>query len=429
MRRALIVGCGPSGLGAATQLERDSVDFELIDRDSGAGGLARTDQLGAFRFDRTGHFLHMRSDEFRSVVERTGVPLDRIQRKSCVALHGRIVPFPIQYNLWAVDESIRNAALGEIGRSNEAGSCGQESLKQAMNEAWGPTLLREFFEPYNEKLLGHLLEDIPADCLGRFAPRIDVGLVKRGAHEQVLGTGYNAEFHYPASGSIGELFNAIAERHRQSIRFGERLLRIDTESRCAQTDRRRIEFDFLVSSQPLPELLRACGIDPPASVRFRSAKVRNVRVGFRGSMLRDEHWVYVPDKGQPFYRIGFPRNINVATCPDGTASLSIECGCAVDDRGYRSTQEVAESAVAYCSALGFVKCSEMLCIDELSIDPAYVIDRSEGRRDFQDAFDCLAAHGIFATGRYGRWDYLSMEDSFLDGMTIARSALALRRAT
>ena len=36
----------------------------------------------------------------------------------------------------------------------------------------------------------------------------------------------------------------------------------------------------------------------------------------------------------------------------------------------------------------------------------------------------LAEHGVYSIGRYGGWDYTSMEDSIVDGITSARRAIA-----
>ena len=39
-------------------------------------------------------------------------------------------------------------------------------------------------------------------------------------------------------------------------------------------------------------------------------------------------------------------------------------------------------------------------------------------------FRSLAEHGVYSIGRYGGWDYTSMEDSIVDGIATARRAIA-----
>jgi UDP-galactopyranose mutase len=50
---------------------------------------------------------------------------------------------------------------------------------------------------------------------------------------------------------------------------------------------------------------------------------------------------------------------------------------------------------------------------------AYVIFNHARKEALSIISSFLAEQGIFSIGRYGRWDYLSMEESFMDGMATA----------
>ncbi|MYM82959.1 NAD(P)-binding protein [Duganella sp. FT50W] len=422
MTRTLIIGAGPAGLGAARTLAAAGADFEIIECEAVAGGLACTDEKAGFAFDRTGHFLHMRTAQFQAAVHASGIRLDLIERKSAVAMNGRLVPYPLQYNLWALPEADRAAILREISMEMPA-AAEDASLMDALLSAWGPTLVERFFRPYNEKLLTVPLADVPADCLGRFVPSIDRDLLLRGCAGPVDGIGYNATFSYPASGKIGELFAAIAQPFDDRINFGETVRSIDPHHGVLLTDRRQVRFDKVISSQALPVLLDCCGLAAPQAVPLRGAAVWNIRVAFRGRMLRDEHWLYIPDPALVCYRIGFPANVNPLTCPPGTASLSVECALPVGTAPRRTAADIAAEAVCYAESLGMIACEKVLFEDELMISPAYVLDRSPGRPAFAALFTQLEALGVYSTGRYGRWDYLSMEDAFIDGIRAAQRIL------
>lgn len=424
MTGVLIIGAGPAGLGAAHELASRGIDFEIVERADKPGGLAVTDLVGRYLFDRTGHFLHMRSPAFRELVESSGVPMETIARRSAVVIGEAIVPYPIQYNLWALPEPVRRSIAREVAdRSLGQGQDDDGSLARALRDAWGPTLFESFFRPYNEKLLGRPLEEVPRDCLGRFVPAIDDEMLRRGCEGPVTGTGYNATFSYPASGRIGDLFRALAAPHRDRINCGESVESIDAPGRRARTTRRTIEFRSVISTLSLGDLVGR--VSPTVfagdATGLRAATVRNVRVGFRGRMLRDEHWIYAPDERMPFYRIGFPANICDATCPPGCASLSIECGIRHPGDRERPAPDIARSAIEFAVARGLVEHEATEVIDEVAICPAYVIDR--GCAEATGLHRALRGHGIHCAGRYGSWQYFSMEDSFLDGMRAAREAV------
>ena len=53
------------------------------------------------------------------------------------------------------------------------------------------------------------------------------------------------------------------------------------------------------------------------------------------------------------------------------------------------------------------------------IDPAYVIYDAHRRRHLPGLLAWLAARRIHSIGRYGRWEYGSMEDALHQGMEVA----------
>ena len=167
----MILGAGIAGLGAALALAETGSDFTMLELEDGPGGLVRTDEVDGFRFDRTGHFLHFKGDLLWQQLQETGVPFDRIERKSAVLVGEAVVPYPIQYNLWALDSpELAQASLAELtGDGHPDGP--PETFADLMLRSWGKTLYDIFFQPYNEKLWGR--PDRPARGLRRRVPPHD----------------------------------------------------------------------------------------------------------------------------------------------------------------------------------------------------------------------------------------------------------------
>ena len=125
------------------------------------------------------------------------------------------------------------------------------------------------------------------------------------------------------------------------------------------------------------------------------------------------HWLYVPDESLDFHRIGFPSNVNPRTCPPGCVSLSLEY--TLPGHGRRTAKELATSATDYLASLGLLEVEECLSVSEAILSPAYVVWRSTGRPWFSELTAHLQRQGVHVAGRFGRWDYLSMEDAFASG--------------
>jgi protoporphyrinogen oxidase len=421
----VIVGAGIAGIGAGLALTEARRDFLVLEAEDGPGGLLRTDEVAGFRFDRTGHFLHFKGDRLSSRLEGTTVPLECIERRSAVLVGDRAVPYPIQYNLWALDSTpVAERAVGELLADGHAAEA-PGSLAELLRTSWGSTLLELFFRPYNEKLWGRPLEDLPADCVGGYLPTTDVQLAALGAKGPTSYGGYNGTFYYPTSGRIGDVGDALAASLRGQIHYERSVVSIDPSARIVETaDGETIPYETLISTLPLDQLLVLVG-DSPAPELFEASEILNVRVGFRGAMRVPLHWVYVPDTGLPFHRIGFPGNVNARTCPPGCASLSIEYTYPRDGLPL-SSAALAASALEYLDELGFVDVQEVLTVSDHLLSPAYVVHRSPGRAEFEGIHELLAEGNVLTAGRFGTWDYFSIEESFDSGWRVGTT---VREAT
>src|SRR5262249_9389100 len=84
----LIVGAGLTGLSAAYHL--GTHPYVLLEREDHVGGLCRSVRDGGFTFDYTGHLLHMKRSEVRSLVFRLlgEHSFAKIERRSGIYSHG-----------------------------------------------------------------------------------------------------------------------------------------------------------------------------------------------------------------------------------------------------------------------------------------------------------------------------------------------------
>ena len=101
----LVVGAGPTGLGAATRLHQHGhPDWLLIDAAPEAGGLACTDVTPeGFLFDMGGHVIFSHFQYFDELIDAAvgsgEEHWNELQRVSYVWLKNRWVPYPFQNNI------------------------------------------------------------------------------------------------------------------------------------------------------------------------------------------------------------------------------------------------------------------------------------------------------------------------------------------
>jgi protoporphyrinogen oxidase len=434
MDAAVILGGGLAGLSTATFLERP---WLLLEREERLGGLTRTDIVhGGFHFDPTGHWLHLRDAEMKALVTETWLPDGwvSIARRAAVYSRGVFTRFPYQVNTHGLPPEVVaenllgfiDATVGEAGRSLRERE--PRNFEEFILRHLGEGFARNFMVPYNTKLWTVPPAQLSAAWCGRFVPKPTLREVVDGA----LGLGgdqlgYNASFLYPREGGIEALPRAMAARARGGeVRLRTTPTHIDWRARTlGLSSGETVRFSALVSTIALTELVALLGRGAsgvPAEVsaaaaRLRANTVTYVRVGARGRNRQPWHWVYLPEAEFASYRIGSPSAVYPPLAPEGSSSFYVE----YSHHGERSPAACAAAAVEdLLRAHMLWRREDVLFAEPVEIPHAYVL--------YDDAYgpakkvvaDFLEAAGLHTAGRYGQWEYSSMEDALLAGRACAR---------
>lgn len=430
MEPVLILGSGLAGMSTAFFLERPWRILEKADR---VGGLIRTDVLDGFLFDATGHWLHLRDPEIRRLVEETWLPgeLVTIQRRAAVYSRGVYTRFPYQVNTHGLPPEVVaenligfvEAQLGEKGRAlrERAPANFHEFILRHLGEGFA----KHFMVPYNRKLWTVEPAELSAEWCGRFVPKPTLKEVVDGA----LGLGadsigYNASFVYPRQGGIERWAKAL----HASLRGGEVELKVEPTAidwkarRVSLGDGRTLSYVELVSTIPLPQLV-ALLKDAPDQVRDAAKKLRATtvtfaRVAVRGANRQPWHWVYLPEERFHTYRIGSPSAIHAPLAPAGHASFYVE----YSHQEPLASQTAERWAVEDLLAAELIRHpDDVLFASARAIPNAYVLYDGAYGAAKQTITTFLAEAGIQIAGRYGSWEYSSMEDAVIAGRTTARA--------
>ncbi len=159
----VILGAGTAGLAAGLALRELRKHFQILESDDAPGGLARTDLLDGFGFERAGHVLHFKQSHVQRRFHSLGVKLERSERRVAILLGDQDIPYPFQYNLWALgSRPLARSVVADMKRAPPH-SAEDGSFADLLLSMWGASAAALFFRPYNEKLWGRPLEELPAD--------------------------------------------------------------------------------------------------------------------------------------------------------------------------------------------------------------------------------------------------------------------------
>ncbi|HEX9576598.1 MAG TPA: FAD-dependent oxidoreductase [Myxococcales bacterium] len=420
--RTIVVGGGLAGLSCARELGRDFVLLEAEDR---LGGLCRTEQVDGFSFDWTGHWLHARDPQIRELVSQKWLlgNLLEVRRRALIYSESVWTKFPYQFHLHGLPpETIADCLIGfvQAPKTRELRNAADFILRHL-----GQGFADHFMFPYNEKLYSVRCEELSPEWGGRFIPKPSLEEVVRGA----LGierddAGYNATFWYPRSGGIEALVHGLLAEVRAlpgEVRTGARVAAIDLAARRLRlASSEELSWDRLVLTAPLPVLARAVTGAPAAvrdaAERLQAVSVTVVEIGAEDNGGERFHWAYFPEKRFPFYRIGSPSEVNPALAPSGCRSFAVEFG----HRGAVDKAQLIEQALRGLEECKLIDRRRVLLQRARTIPVAYVLFDHHHEKARALVLDHLSAHGVQVAGRYGRWEYSSMEDALLSGREAAR---------
>ncbi len=437
MTRIAILGAGLTGLSAAYHL---GGGYDIFERDVQVGGLCRTMERDGFLFDYTGHLLHLRQDSTTRLIQEL-LPDRYIQhsRKSRIFSQGRLVNYPFQANIYGLPpEVIKECIIGFVetltsdrrlpaGASASRDAGVPRSFQDWVLDTFGAGVAKYFMFPYNQKLWRTPLDQLSADWVSWAIPKPTLDEFLNGALGiQNREFGYNPTFLYPKNGGVSQLPEAFA-RHLNagSLLMGKTAVEIDAgEQTIHFADGSCFQYDTLISTLPLQQFMSLLK-SVPGTVReaagtLRAISVYDVNIGVKRPNISDAHWMYFPEPDYPFYRVGFPTNFSETVAPPGCSSMYVEVSALPHERIPK--QELLESVYAGLRKSGILRENdEILVEDVVRIECAYVIYDLNRKQALETILPFLASQRIHSVGRYGAWEYSSMEDAILAGKKTAEN--------
>jgi protoporphyrinogen oxidase len=420
--RVVILGGGLTGISTAYHLRSG---YLLLEREERLGGHARTEEKQGFRFDKTGHWLHLRDPYMRRLADRLLPNLLRpVDRRARVFSNQVLTRYPFQANLHGLPPAVAaECLLGLIATRTAPPADPSRDFEQYCLRHFGAGISKHFMIPYNTKLYGVHPREITAEWCQRFVPIPSLEEAVRGAvGEPPPEMGYNVSFLYPRRGGIETLTRALAARLRGEVRLRTEPSSLDLRRREVVVGGERVPYSAIVSTIALPDLIGLCDNAPgdvrDAAKQLRCTSLRYLNVALKRPPAAAFHWIYVPEGKYPFYRVGIYSNAAPSMAPPGRGSVYVELA----ERGplpprARLIQQVARGLR---EARVIERPDDILFADLREIRHAYVIFDHHYFAATHLLREWLEERDIFPRGRYGYWTYNSMEDSLLAGRDVAR---------
>lgn len=427
----VILGAGPTGLGAAFRLsELRKADFAIFERHSYVGGhTASFVTPEGFTFDEGGHVLFSHYPYFDRVVDRLlKNQLRSHNRDSWVWISGRWVRYPFQEHLFHLPPDMAYECIAGLIEVSANGQQSPSNFREWIEASFGSGIANLFMIPYNEKAWAHPLELMDYGWIGERVATIDLRQVIRRVliHEESA-WGPNSTFSYPLRGGFGAVSTAIAQSlDPQTMHLGLSAVSINPDNRTVLFQNGATAgYEHLISTLPLPVLARALGSALPDTLR-RTAQsfLRNgvfvVGIGVRGRCPSTRHWVYFPEARFPFHRVTFLSNYSPHVVPaDDMYSLLVEISFSAHRPLDR--RHIVANTIERLEELGFLLRERIVSLKCKGMSYAYPLPFLGRDQMLERIHSFLEVQGIYSRGRFGGWRYEvgNTDHSFMQGVEVA----------
>ncbi|HEV2610906.1 MAG TPA: NAD(P)-binding protein [Noviherbaspirillum sp.] len=465
--KTAIIGAGPTGLSAAYHLGHDTV---LFDKNSMVGGWCRSIKDNGFTFDYAGHIMFSNDPYVLEMYDiLLGSNVHWQNREAWVYSKNVYTRYPFQGALYGLPpETIKECIMGAIEArygsakpaeqapapavaptAAKANDCcadggvtlpstkvaalekkGPANFEEFIYQVWGKGIAKHFAIPYNRKIWAVPLTEMETSWLGGRVPLPNLEEIIDGALQPVgKPMGPNARFGYPLRGGFQALMSGFVPHIKGTIELNADVVHISPKQRTITlADGRRYQYDNMISTMPLPELVKMVGDEAPDEVReaakgLKHISVRCVNLGVARENITDKHWIYYPEDNTIFHRIFVQGNASPECNAPGGFGITCEITYSPTYKPLPvSGQELIDRCIQDCIKVGmFREDDKVIAANEVDMPYAYVVYDHERAANVEVVKKWFLQHDIVLYGRYSEWEYYNSDHAFLAGKKAAEA--------
>jgi UDP-galactopyranose mutase len=309
------------------------------------------------------------------------------------------------------------------------------NFEEFIYKVWGAGIAKHFAIPYNRKIWAVPLTEMETSWLGGRVPLPNLEEMIEGALQPVpKPMGPNARFGYPLKGGFQALMNGFLPHLQDRFRLNTAVSAVSPTRRTVTLgDGTELPYETLISTMPLPVLIRQMGQEVPDEVRkaaanLRHTSVRCVHLGIGRENLTEKHWIYYPED-TVFHRIFVQGNASPHCNPPGGFGLTCEITYSPSKPLPCEGDALIQRCITDCHKVGFFKPEDPVwAACQVDLPYAYVVYDHARPKNVKLIREWLAAQDILLAGRYSEWEYYNSDHAFVAGKKAAEQVRQRRQA-
>ncbi|MFO1419226.1 MAG: NAD(P)-binding protein [Methylotetracoccus sp.] len=431
MSKIAIIGSGMAGFGAAYRLHETKVPAVMYEKKNHYGGHTASHRFDSgFTLDEGPHISFTKNQHVKDLLANN-VRGEYFESKAYVNNYwqGRWIRHPAQCNLFGLPTDLVVSIIEDFIKVRGESAESIRNYQDWLYTCFGKTFADTFPANYTVKYHTTTADNMSTDWVAPRIYRPELSEVLQGAlSPSPPNVHYITEFRYPKHGGFAAY---LAEFSRQmELRLEHELSELDPREKTLRFANGKIEsYDHLISSMPLTELIpRIKGV--PANVLAAAGKLACtegliITLGIDRADLTDAHWTYFYDLDFTITRLSTPHMQSPNNVPPGCGAFQIEVYFSKKYRPLeRPAQEYVERVKGDLLRCGLLRDTDQVIFENvLHIPYAQVIFDLERADALKIVHAYLDELGIAYCGRYGLWEYIWTDESFVSGEKAAQQII------
>ena len=461
-QRIVIIGAGPTGLGAAHRLVklgvlRSNTQVIVLDQQGTPGGLASSyrDRNG-FLWDNGGHVVFSHYPYFTQTLTEAVSEWNQHTRAAYAFIKGsdgirRFVQYPVQENIYAMDKVDRENSLKGLEEiTNNPSQQKPANFDQWLLKNFGTGLCNVFMRKYNRKIWTVNTTEMNVDWVSERVAVPNITKIKakitaseKGKLVNDSNWGPNRFFRFPRYGGTGGIWKAVARQvplgwfhfhHKVTeINVNQKELKVEIQGKTPK--QYRLKYDYLISTMPLHLLLKMVTDMDNNSVstkklakEFVYTHTHIIGIGLKGhapKLLEGKHWMYFPDSDAPFYRVTVFSGYSKDHVPPSGDYWSLMCEAAepmgASNPSYWTEENLLRETINALVNYEFIRRDQVVSKYYHRLEYGYPVPFLKRKQLLTTIQPWLESKQVYSRGRFGGWRYEvgNQDHSFMQGVEIA----------
>ncbi len=431
--KIIILGAGIAGISAAYHIQKKYpyAQIKVFEKTNDWGGLCGgfyvASSLGDFWFDHMVHLSFADNAYVQNIFHTSSKPIRHIPIPT--NYYNNIwLKHPAQNNLYPLPIEEKIAVLKDmINNKNKKENL--SNFEEWLYAQYGNYFTENFPLKYTRKYWSVEAKDLSTSWVSNrlYTPSLEE-ILQGAMSDQTPNTYYAQEMRYPESGHYRSFFQTLKEQI--DITYNKEVSMIDTQKKIIFfSDNTQESYNHLISTIPITIMAKITDKAPKeviyAAQNLKATSTAIVSLGFKKNDIAKNLWFYIYDEDKLFARVYSPSFKSPNNAPNGCSSLQAEIyfsdlkplNVIINNQDPKTY--LLNHTIDNFIQMGICKKEDIICQDFRILPYANVIFTHNMESNRSIVLKYLADKKIISCGRFGEWDYLWSDQSFLSGKNAA----------